>query len=206
MYFISNQECGFSRYGTPEDLKELVDTAHGLGIVVLLDVVHSHASKNTVDGLNQFDGTNGCYFHDNARGFHDLWDSRLFNYTEFVPKRPRVFTRFSGACIVWKFPSRFLADLKCCVFCYQTCACGSRSFISMVFASMARRPCCTTTTAWVRCSDLDIVYKCVLRNIYLRFFRHRFQWRLQRILRNVHRYRLARVPDAGQPHAAQVLP
>ena len=74
----------FSRFGTPEELKELVDTAHGLGIVVLLDVVHSHASKNTVDGLNQFDGTNGCYFHNNARGFHDLWDSRLFNYTESV--------------------------------------------------------------------------------------------------------------------------
>ena len=73
-----------SRYGTPEELKELIDTAHSQGIVVLLDVVHSHASKNTIDGLNQFDGTNGCYFHNNKRGFHDLWDSRLFNYTESV--------------------------------------------------------------------------------------------------------------------------
>ena len=73
-----------SRYGTPEELKELIDKAHSLGIVVLLDVIHSHASKNTVDGLNQFDGTNGCFFHDNKRGFHDLWDSRLFNYTEWV--------------------------------------------------------------------------------------------------------------------------
>ena len=43
--------------GTPEDLMELIDTAHGAGIVVLLDVVHSHASKNVLDGLNQFDGT-----------------------------------------------------------------------------------------------------------------------------------------------------
>ena len=73
-----------SRYGTPDELKELIDEAHHRGIVVLLDVVHSHACKNTEDGLNQFDGTNGCYFHDNARGFHDLWDSRLFNYTEYV--------------------------------------------------------------------------------------------------------------------------
>ena len=72
----------FSRFGNPEDLKELIDVAHSLGIVVLLDVVHSHASKNVVDGLNQFDGTNSCYFHDGGRGNMDLWDSRLFNYTE----------------------------------------------------------------------------------------------------------------------------
>lgn len=71
----------YSRYGTPEELKELIDTAHGLGISVLLDVVHSHASTNVLDGLNQFDGSNGCYFHDGPRGEHSLWDSRLFNYS-----------------------------------------------------------------------------------------------------------------------------
>ena len=32
-------------------------SAHGMGIFVMLDVVHSHACKNTVDGLNMFDGT-----------------------------------------------------------------------------------------------------------------------------------------------------
>ncbi|RAL66501.1 hypothetical protein DID88_006191 [Monilinia fructigena] len=69
-----------SRYGTPDDLKELIDTAHGLGITVLLDVVHSHASKNVLDGLNEFDGTDSCYFHDGPKGKHELWDSRLFNY------------------------------------------------------------------------------------------------------------------------------
>ena len=73
-----------SRYGTPEQLKELIDTAHAHGLYVLLDVVHSHASKNVLDGLNQFDGTNTCYFHDGARGEHSLWDSRLFNYSESV--------------------------------------------------------------------------------------------------------------------------
>lgn len=72
-----------SRYGTPEELKEMIDVAHANGITVLLDVVHSHASKNVVDGLNQFDGTNSCYFHDGSRGTNDLWDSRLFNYTEY---------------------------------------------------------------------------------------------------------------------------
>jgi 1,4-alpha-glucan branching enzyme len=39
-----------SRYGTPEELKSLIDRAHELGLTVLLDVVHSHASKNAEDG------------------------------------------------------------------------------------------------------------------------------------------------------------
>lgn len=69
-----------SRCGTPDDLKYLIDKAHGMGIQVLLDVVHSHASKNVEDGLNMFDGTDHGYFHSGARGNHDLWDSRLFNY------------------------------------------------------------------------------------------------------------------------------
>lgn len=51
-----------SRYGTPEELKRLVDRAHELGLVVLLDLVHSHASKNVLDGLNMFDGTDACEF------------------------------------------------------------------------------------------------------------------------------------------------
>lgn len=53
---------------------------------MLLDVVHSHASKNVADGLNLWDGSCGGYFHNNARGYHTLWDSRLFNYTSFVKK------------------------------------------------------------------------------------------------------------------------
>lgn len=71
-----------SRYGTPCELKELIDEAHKRGIKVLLDVVHSHASKNVMDGLNQFDGTDACYFHDGGRGFHDQWNSRLFDYNQ----------------------------------------------------------------------------------------------------------------------------
>lgn len=69
-----------SRYGTPEELKELIDTAHGMGITVLLDMVHSHASKNVLDGINDFDGTEYQYFHSGNKGRHELWDSRLFNY------------------------------------------------------------------------------------------------------------------------------
>ncbi|KAF2754960.1 alpha-glucan branching enzyme [Pseudovirgaria hyperparasitica] len=79
-YQINSFFAASSRYGKPDDLKELVDTAHGMGITVLLDVVHSHASKNVLDGLNMFDGSDYQYFHEGAKGRHELWDSRLFNY------------------------------------------------------------------------------------------------------------------------------
>jgi 1,4-alpha-glucan branching enzyme len=82
-YQVTNFFAPSSRYGTPEELKELVDEAHKWGIVVLLDVVHSHASKNVADGLNKFDGTDHCYFHEGSRGYHELWDSRLFNYSHW---------------------------------------------------------------------------------------------------------------------------
>lgn len=71
------------RYGNPDGLKRLVDKAHEYGLTVLLDVVHSHASKNVMDGLNMFDGTDSCFFHAGSRGVHSLWDSRLFNYREY---------------------------------------------------------------------------------------------------------------------------
>ncbi|KKY15189.1 putativealpha-glucan branching enzyme [Phaeomoniella chlamydospora] len=79
-YQVNSFFAASSRYGTPDDLRELIDTAHSLGITVLLDVVHSHASKNTLDGLNMFDGSDHLYFHEGAKGRHELWDSRLFNY------------------------------------------------------------------------------------------------------------------------------
>ena len=79
-YQVTSFFAASSRYGSPEDLKELVDTAHALGITVLLDIVHSHACKNVADGINEFDGTDHLYFHEGSKGRHDLWDSRLFNY------------------------------------------------------------------------------------------------------------------------------
>ncbi|CAA0818856.1 1-4-alpha-glucan-branching enzyme 2-2-chloroplastic/amyloplastic [Striga hermonthica] len=82
-YHVTNFFAPSSRFGTPDDLKSLIDKAHDLGLVVLMDIVHSHASNNTLDGLNMFDGTDSGYFHSGPRGHHWMWDSRLFNYGQW---------------------------------------------------------------------------------------------------------------------------
>ena len=79
-YQVTNFFAASSRYGTPEELKLLVDTAHKMGIAVLLDVVHSHACKNTREGINEFDGTVYQFFHDGPRGEHEAWGTKCFNY------------------------------------------------------------------------------------------------------------------------------
>lgn len=79
-YQVSNFFAPSSRYGCSEELKELINTAHEMGIAVLLDVVHSHAVKNTNEGLNMFDGTVYQFFHDGGKGDHSAWDTKLFNY------------------------------------------------------------------------------------------------------------------------------
>lgn len=79
-YHVSNFFCPSSRFGTPEDLKFLVNKAHSMGIAVVMDIVHSHSVKNFAEGLNEFDGTDYQYFHGGGKGYHELWDSMLFNY------------------------------------------------------------------------------------------------------------------------------
>ncbi len=79
-YQVSNFFAASSRYGKATELKALINTAHKMGITVLLDVVHSHAVKNGGDGLNYFDGTHYQYFHEGERGYHKAWDTKLFNY------------------------------------------------------------------------------------------------------------------------------
>ncbi len=80
-YHVSSFFAPSNRFGTPEDLKYLIDTAHGHGIAVLLDVVHSHAVKNVAEGLNNFDGSGGQYFKAGERDArHPDWDSCLFDY------------------------------------------------------------------------------------------------------------------------------
>ncbi len=81
-YQVSSFFAASSRYGTPNELKQLIDTAHGMGIGVLLDVVHSHAVKNTAEGINEFDGTDYQFFHTGNRGLHPAWDTKLFNYNK----------------------------------------------------------------------------------------------------------------------------
>ena len=79
-YHVSSFFAPCSRFGTPEDLKYLIDTAHGMGIAMLIDIVHSHAVKNIAEGLNEFDGTDHQYFHSGERGDHPQWDSKCFDY------------------------------------------------------------------------------------------------------------------------------
>ena len=79
-YQVSNFFAASSWFGRPEDLKYLVNTAHAMGIRVLLDVVHSHAVKNTVEGINMFDGTTWQFFHDGAKGDHPAWGTKCFDY------------------------------------------------------------------------------------------------------------------------------
>ncbi len=86
-YHVSSFYAVSSRFGTPEQLKALIDAAHAEGILVLLDIVHSHAVKNTNEGLNRFDGTQYQYFHDDARGLHPAWDSMLFDYAKYEVQR-----------------------------------------------------------------------------------------------------------------------
>lgn len=79
-YHVSNFFAASSWFGTPDDLKYLIDTAHSMGISVLMDIVHSHAVKNISEGINEFDGTVHQFFHRAAKGNHAAWDSKLFNY------------------------------------------------------------------------------------------------------------------------------
>lgn len=79
-YQVSNFFAPSSRFGTPEDLMRLVDTAHSMGIAVIMDLVHSHAVKNEVEGLSRFDGSYTLYFHGGDRGEHSAWNTRTFDY------------------------------------------------------------------------------------------------------------------------------
>ena len=79
-YQVANFYAASSWFGRPEDLKYLVNKAHEMGLCVLLDVVHSHAVKNTAEGINMFDGTTWQFFHDGAKGDHPAWGTKCFDY------------------------------------------------------------------------------------------------------------------------------
>lgn len=79
-YQVTNFFAASSRYGTPEELKELIDAAHGMGVAVLLDLIHSHASGNALEGITDFDGTDYQFCHTGPQGSHPAWGTKLFNY------------------------------------------------------------------------------------------------------------------------------
>ncbi len=79
-YHVSSFFAASSRFGTPYELKQLVDEAHGMGLAVIIDLVHSHAVKNEIEGLGNYDGTRFQFFHEGAKGEHPAWDSYCFNY------------------------------------------------------------------------------------------------------------------------------
>uniref|UniRef100_A0A1D1ZAS1 1,4-alpha-glucan branching enzyme n=1 Tax=Anthurium amnicola TaxID=1678845 RepID=A0A1D1ZAS1_9ARAE len=79
-YKVTNFFAVSSRFGTPDDFKHLVDEAHGLGLLVFLDVVHSYAAADELIGLSHFDGSNDCYFHSGKRGHHKFWGTKMFKY------------------------------------------------------------------------------------------------------------------------------
>jgi 1,4-alpha-glucan branching enzyme len=79
-YQVSNFYALSSRFGTPEEFKRLVDEAHGMGIAVVMDLVHSHSVDNEQEGLSLFDGRDDLYFYHGPQGHHPAWGSRCFDY------------------------------------------------------------------------------------------------------------------------------
>ena len=86
-YQVTSFFAPSSRFGTPCELKRLIDECHKEGIIVLLDIVHAHTSSNVADGINNFDGSGEHYLHRGQRGQHPLWGSRLFNYDNYETLR-----------------------------------------------------------------------------------------------------------------------
>jgi 1,4-alpha-glucan branching enzyme len=95
-YHVSSFFAPSSRFGTPESLMDLIDTAHERGLAVIMDLVHSHAVANIVEGLGQFDGTKYQYFHRGSRGYHHAWGSRCFDYG-----KPEVIHFLLSNCRYW---------------------------------------------------------------------------------------------------------
>jgi len=95
-YQVSNFFAPSSRFGTPDELKKLIDEAHRLGLYVIMDLVHSHSVKNEEEGIANFDGTVYQYFHEGDRGLHSAWDTLCFNY-----QNPGVLHYLLSNCKYW---------------------------------------------------------------------------------------------------------
>lgn len=82
-YHVANFFAPSSRFGTPEELKELIRTAHSMGLAVIMDLVHSHYVKNMLEGINRLDGSDHLYSPSGEAGDQPYWDSKLFNYRKY---------------------------------------------------------------------------------------------------------------------------
>jgi 1,4-alpha-glucan branching enzyme len=118
-YQVSSFFAASSRFGAPEDLKALIDEAHGAGLAVIIDLIHSHAVSNEVEGLSRFDGTLYQYFHDGPRAGATNCGIRAVLIT---------------------------ASIRSFIFCFPTAATGSMNTTWTVFASTASPACSTGTT------------------------------------------------------------
>lgn len=101
-YHVSSFFAASSRFGTPDELKHLIDDAHANGISVVMDIIHSHSVKNENEGLGNFDGTPYQYFHTGERRVHPAWDSYCFNY-----ENPSVLHFLLSNCKYWLDEYRF---------------------------------------------------------------------------------------------------
>ncbi len=101
-YHVSSLFAPSSRFGTPDELRELIDTAHGMGLRVIMDLVHSHAVSNIQEGLGLLDGNPALYFHDGARRKHVAWDSLCYDYG-----KPEVNHLLLSNCKYWLEEFRF---------------------------------------------------------------------------------------------------
>ena len=79
-YHVSSFFAASSRFGTPDDLKRLIDEAHKQGVAVIMDLVQSHAVKNEVEGLGNLAGDPNQFFYPGGRHEHPAWDSLCFDY------------------------------------------------------------------------------------------------------------------------------
>ncbi len=101
-YQVSSLFAVSSWFGSPNDLRRLVDEAHALGIRVIMDLVHSHSVINETEGLSRFDGTDDLYFYSGDRGYHSLWNSRCFDYS-----KQQVINYLLSNCKYWLEEFRF---------------------------------------------------------------------------------------------------
>lgn len=121
-YHVSSFFAPSSRFGTPDELKQLIDAAHQAGISVIMDLVHSHAVKNEVEGLGNYAGAPNQFFYPGSRREHSAWDSLCFDY----------------------------GKTKLYISCSLIVSIGSPNSISMGSASMASRLCSITVTGLAR--------------------------------------------------------